>query len=179
MNEPAFSWTSERTDLLKELWIDKKLTAEIIAERLGAPSRNAVLGKVNRLGLSRPRPPKPPKGPPVARRGGFRPHPTTAPLVPDAAPPAAAGPPCSLLDLTNATCRWPLGDGPPFMFCGDPTADLANGQPYCPAHTRMARSSGRDYSDDQRAALAGRGRRRLGIKDIGVEKVNPITLEGA
>jgi GcrA cell cycle regulator len=47
---------------------------------------------------------------------------------------------CSLLDLTNETCRWPIGDPGEtgFYFCGTPSADLAAGQPYCPCHMREA-----------------------------------------
>lgn len=44
------SWTEERVEQLKALWTEG-LTATQIAERLGGLSRNAVLGKVNRLGL--------------------------------------------------------------------------------------------------------------------------------
>lgn len=45
------SWTSERVDLLKKLWTDG-LSASQIAAELGGVTRNAVIGKVHRLGLS-------------------------------------------------------------------------------------------------------------------------------
>ena len=46
---------------------------------------------------------------------------------------------CGLLKLSNERCRWPITeDGPPFTFCGSPSADLGEGQPYCAAHARMA-----------------------------------------
>ena len=45
------SWTDERIDRLKAMWADGS-TASQIAEDLGGVSRNAVIGKVHRLGLS-------------------------------------------------------------------------------------------------------------------------------
>jgi GcrA cell cycle regulator len=53
------SWTDERIDRLKSLWM-QGMTASQIAEELGGVSRNAVIGKAHRLGLqSRPSPVKP------------------------------------------------------------------------------------------------------------------------
>src|SRR5215213_8735913 len=45
------SWTDERVELLKKLWADG-LSASQIAGELGGITRNAVIGKVHRLGLS-------------------------------------------------------------------------------------------------------------------------------
>lgn len=39
-----------------------------------------------------------------------------------------------LIDLENCHCRFPYGKEPPFKYCGDPTADLVGGRPYCAAH---------------------------------------------
>jgi GcrA cell cycle regulator len=50
MNE-AGAWTDERVELLKKLWSDG-LSASQIAAELGNVTRNAVIGKVHRLGLS-------------------------------------------------------------------------------------------------------------------------------
>ncbi|HEV7257365.1 MAG TPA: GcrA family cell cycle regulator [Bosea sp. (in: a-proteobacteria)] len=50
MNE-AGAWTEERVELLKKLWSDG-LSASQIAAELGNVTRNAVIGKVHRLGLS-------------------------------------------------------------------------------------------------------------------------------
>src|SRR5215471_11289713 len=44
-------WTDERVELLKKLWTDG-LSASQIAAELGGITRNAVIGKVHRLGLS-------------------------------------------------------------------------------------------------------------------------------
>ena len=45
------SWNDERVELLKKLWAEG-LSASQIAGRLGGVTRNAVIGKVHRLGLS-------------------------------------------------------------------------------------------------------------------------------
>lgn len=45
------SWTDERIELLKKLW-GEGLSARQIADQLGGITRNAVIGKVHRLGLS-------------------------------------------------------------------------------------------------------------------------------
>lgn len=45
------SWTDERVELLKKMWIEGQ-SASQIAKELGGVTRNAVIGKVHRLGLS-------------------------------------------------------------------------------------------------------------------------------
>src|SRR5258705_8478783 len=45
------SWTDGRVELLKKLWAEG-LSASQIAGELGGITRNAVIGKVHRLGLS-------------------------------------------------------------------------------------------------------------------------------
>ncbi|HLS18833.1 MAG TPA: GcrA family cell cycle regulator [Paracoccaceae bacterium] len=45
------SWTDERVETLKELWAEGK-SASQIAKEMGGVTRNAVIGKVHRLGLS-------------------------------------------------------------------------------------------------------------------------------
>src|ERR1700761_3308355 len=72
-------WTDERVELLKKLWQDG-LSASQIAKQLGGVTRNAVIGKVHRLGLSgRDTPSKPARtvfnGPQPAR-------PVTVPSAP-------------------------------------------------------------------------------------------------
>ena len=47
----TMGWTDERVELLKKLWQDG-LSASQIAKQLGGVTRNAVIGKVHRLGLS-------------------------------------------------------------------------------------------------------------------------------
>ncbi|APX22267.1 MAG: GcrA cell cycle regulator [Rhodobacteraceae bacterium] len=45
------SWTDERVELLKKMWAEGQ-SASQIAKELGGVTRNAVIGKVHRLGLS-------------------------------------------------------------------------------------------------------------------------------
>lgn len=56
-NRPGGSWTEELVEKLKALWQIQSLSATQIGNRLGGLSRNAVLGKVFRLGLE-PRGPR-------------------------------------------------------------------------------------------------------------------------
>ena len=45
------SWSDERVEVLKKLWGEGQ-SASQIAKELGGVTRNAVIGKVHRLGLS-------------------------------------------------------------------------------------------------------------------------------
>lgn len=45
------SWTDERVEILKRMWGEGQ-SASLIAKELGGVTRNAVIGKVHRLGLS-------------------------------------------------------------------------------------------------------------------------------
>jgi len=45
------SWTDERVETLKKMWGEGQ-SASQIAKELGGVTRNAVIGKVHRLGLS-------------------------------------------------------------------------------------------------------------------------------
>src|SRR6056297_4364671 len=47
----AMSWSDERVELLKKMWGEGQ-SASQIAKELGGVTRNAVIGKVHRLGLS-------------------------------------------------------------------------------------------------------------------------------
>ncbi len=46
------SWTDERVELLRQLWLDGKSASQISAAIGGGLTRNAVIGKVHRLGLA-------------------------------------------------------------------------------------------------------------------------------
>jgi GcrA cell cycle regulator len=110
-------------------------------------SKNSIIGRRDRLGLSKSHPLKnvskrPRKGrvlklhkPPMARAPLPPPEPV---IVDDLRIPRAQR--LTLVDLKNHHCRFPVGEpgAPDFFFCGAPTADLAGGRPYCAAHTRRA-----------------------------------------
>lgn len=118
-------WTDERVELLKEMWT-AGYSARQIAEKLGGTTRNAVIGKANRLGLSKPTKSAITR---KQKREAQRP-----PVV------EIPGPGATLLNLTSTTCRWPQGHPgePGFAFCG---ARTAPGQPYCPYHASIAYQS--------------------------------------
>ena len=149
------SWTDERVETLKKLWADG-LSASQIAAELGGITRNAVIGKVHRLGLSgrakspssaAPRPRKPRAGSHMLRvsRSSMRGNTALAhayeldiepepQLIDNVIP---LGQRRSLLELTEETCRWPIGDPgtADFFFCGGPAITSL---PYCAYHSRVA-----------------------------------------
>ncbi len=149
------SWTDERVETLKKLWAEGHSASQIAGE-LGGVTRNAVIGKVHRLGLAgrakspastAPRPRKPRAASHMLR--GSRPSTrgNTAlahayELEVDAEPEfidnvIPLGQRRSLLELTEETCRWPIGDPgtPEFFFCG---GQALTSLPYCAYHSRVA-----------------------------------------
>ncbi len=196
------SWTDERVETLKKMWAEGQ-SASQIAKELGSVTRNAVIGKVHRLGLSnrvgpggkddgddaempagaapaeplRPAAPEAPRAAEPATRSAAAPQPAAE--RPAAAAPAAAAviqpiplrkaiipagqplPPqpsaneispealasvrevekrarkLTLMELTERTCKWPIGDPATedFWFCGLPSVA---GKPYCEAHVGVA-----------------------------------------
>jgi GcrA cell cycle regulator len=151
------TWNDERVELLKKLWTDG-LSASQIASELGGITRNAVIGKVHRLGLSgraktpasavpRPRKPRAPAHMMRVSRPALRGNTALAPvhsyelevepepqLVENIVP---MGQRCTLLELSEDKCHWPIGDpgSQEFFFCGGKTVD---GLPYCGYHSRLA-----------------------------------------
>lgn len=198
------SWTDERIETLTRMWSAGQ-SASQIAKELGGVTRNAVIGKVHRLGLSnrnetdavatntaaatettqtQPKAKAAPKEKPASK-----PAPTakaeTAPKVkppvtepPDPEPVTQSAQPAfvarrsivpagqplppqpsaneispealatvrevekkarklSLMELTERTCKWPIGDPATekFWFCGLPSQA---GKPYCEAHVGVA-----------------------------------------
>jgi GcrA cell cycle regulator len=160
------SWTEERVELLKKLW-SEGLSASQIAAELGGITRNAVIGKVHRLGLSG-RAKSASNGAPRQRKARAPTHMlrigrsirgNTA-LAPVYDIEAEAEPelvdniiPISqrrtILELTEATCRWPVGDpgAGDFFFCGGNTM---GSMPYCPLHARIAYQPAADRRRDRR-----------------------------
>jgi GcrA cell cycle regulator len=207
------SWTDERVETLKKMWAEGQ-SASQIAKELGGVTRNAVIGKVHRLGLSNrvgpgtpaedegtaasapaattPSPAAPAKPAPAPRAVAPEPAPRPAPAAPAPQPVAAestappmdsstitfsptapiplrkaiipAGQPLppqpsaneispealasvrevekrakklTLMELTERTCKWPIGDPATedFWFCGLPSVA---GKPYCEAHVGVA-----------------------------------------
>ena len=142
-------WTEERVEMLKRLWQDG-LSASQIAKQLCGVTRNAVIGKVHRLGLSgratpskpqrtvfkAPRPARPAQASPSAPRRIAEPvsaaHPAPAPVRYVDETPGTA----TVLTLGAHMCKWPIGDpsSNEFSFCGR----RAGESPYCVEHARVA-----------------------------------------
>jgi GcrA cell cycle regulator len=154
--EKLMAWTDERVELLKKLW-SEGLSASQIAGRLGGVTRNAVIGKVHRLGLSgRATTSRLNSSRPRSRISGSRRaakprfatvgnlalralyHPDAEPFVPhfeELDIPVAERK--TLQMLTECSCRWPIGDPqlPEFHFCN---RNKVPGLPYCEFHARRA-----------------------------------------
>ena len=157
--ETAMSWNDERVETLKKLWQDG-LSASQIAGRIGGVTRNAVIGKVHRLGLSgrattsrvkSHRPRRTPNATNVKRlnnkprfaqignsavrslyTGDVETY--TAPIEEMIIPLAERK---YIQTLTETSCRWPIGDPQheDFHFCGK---GKVTGLPYCEHHARRA-----------------------------------------
>lgn len=179
------SWTDERVEQLKKMWSEGQ-SASQIAKELGGVTRNAVIGKVHRLGLSnraggaapaqgngaaaKPAEEAPAAAPapeakvtePAAEPSSVQPA-TVTPINPrkNIIPAGQPLPPqpsaneispealasvrevekkarkISLMELTERTCKWPIGDPATddFWFCGLP---VQAGKPYCEAHVGVA-----------------------------------------
>src|ERR1700734_1676503 len=144
----VLTWSDERVEQLKKLW-EGGLSASQIAAELGNVTRNAVIGKVHRLGLSRPAqspPPAPPRprkarpaqqmmrvSRPVSRGNTALAHAFEVELEPDPIAYDNVVPMSqrlSLLELNEAPCHWPIGDpsSSEFFFCG---GKARTSPPYC------------------------------------------------
>lgn len=139
------AWTDERVDQLKKLWAEG-LSASQIAGRMGGVTRNAVIGKVHRLGLSgRATPARPQRGRAPERPRDFSSGLTagrdTKPVIaePEFIAPLVleSGDKATVPTLARSMCKWPIGDPTreDFHFCGQHSTA---GKPYCAYHARMA-----------------------------------------
>ncbi len=153
------TWTTERVDQLRS-FLTAGLTCSQIAAEIGV-TRNAVIGKIHRLGLSPGRPrgrqpsalaqrmrteratpalPRPPRSP-IAQllRAMTKTEGVNVVRFPSATemPAVESVKHCSLLELDSNGCRWPLGDPgkADFGFCGN---DSIAGVSYCAGHARLA-----------------------------------------
>jgi len=108
-------WTDEKIARLKKLW-SEGLTTAAIGKQLGV-SKNAVVGKVHRLGLEG-------RSSPIKRQqkteAKKKPHPIF-----------------TLANMSSWSCRWPSGDPQQadFQFCGH---TVKEGKPYCAEHCGIA-----------------------------------------
>jgi len=147
-------WTEDRVGALTKLWLEGQSASQIAKQLGGGVTRNAVIGKVHRLGLSgraapsqparasfrttRPRPaPQPAQAPSAPRRieaVQSRPAAAVTPSVPAPMPdlPGTA----TVMTLGAHMCKWPIGDpsSAEFSFCGRRASEGV----YCVEHARVA-----------------------------------------
>ncbi len=159
--EAVLAWTDERGEQLRRLWLDGLSASRIAGELAGGVTRNAVIGKVHRLGLSgRIKAPAVAAGirPKLAKPAEAAPQrPTVLPVRGNVALAASYQPAAmplrrsssedrvvsmvenvTIMDLRDSMCRWPVGDpsSSEFRYCGG-KASVGEG-PYCKLHSRMA-----------------------------------------
>lgn len=174
------SWTDERVELLRKAWMEGN-SASQIAKLLGhGLTRNAVIGKVHRLGLAgrakapgaagtparssasqqSARPVVSPRTVQAVRivRGAtaFAIQPQTtlelaSPVIESVVIPMSVR--VTIVELKEAMCRWPLGDpaSPEFRYCGSPS----HAGPYCSYHGGLAYqpADARQRDRDRRLSL--------------------------
>jgi GcrA cell cycle regulator len=167
------SWTEERIELLQKLWLEGMSASRIASELANGLTRNAVIGKVYRLGLSgrtkatatvepspRPRhksaqrPSSPPPAVAIVQGNtalALTPVEIEAPApVPIKDVVISMTEPVTIVDLREAMCRWPIGDPtlPEFRFCG--AARIPGAGPYCAHHAGIAYQPHQDRRRERR-----------------------------
>jgi GcrA cell cycle regulator len=158
-------WTDERVELLRKLWLEGHSASQIAKQLAGGVTRNAVIGKVHRLGLggrttpasrAQARPLPRPVAKPIVRPQIVRPvvqraaptanQPRTDMMEYDAAPaPVVAmvdpvrredGRLHDVLSINDKMCKFPIGDpGDADFGFCGRSVDSAR---YCPAHCAVA-----------------------------------------
>ncbi|THD45774.1 MAG: GcrA cell cycle regulator [Bradyrhizobium sp.] len=158
------SWTDERVELLRQLWLDGRSASQISAQLGHGVTRNAVIGKVHRLGLagrakapaaSTPRA-TPQRSAPRSNGGGgggggvrtvvrganalamvTEPALDTRPVFREEDVVVPMSLRVTIVELKEAMCRWPLGDPTTaeFRYCGSPSGGAG---PYCVHHGKLA-----------------------------------------
>ena len=145
-------WTEDRVGALKKLWLEGQSASQIAKQLGGGVTRNAVIGKVHRLGLSgraapsqparttfrparvRPAAPAQPSAP--RRIEAVQPRPMVAAPTPPAPPLPDMPGTATVLTLGAHMCKWPIGDpsSQEFSFCGRRASEGV----YCMEHARVA-----------------------------------------
>jgi len=173
------AWTDEQVELLRQLWLDGRSASQISAQLGHGLTRNAVIGKVHRLGLAgrakSPPPAASPRSVPTRRLaqrpnsgGGGRAAVRGATALALSAEPMLEAQPVfyddvvvpmslrvTIVELKEAMCRWPLGDptSPEFRYCGSPTLGVG---PYCAYHGKLAYQPAQDRRRERERRFLGR-----------------------
>ena len=129
------SWTHERIEQLKKLW-EAGYTASNIATELGGITRNAVIGKAHRLGLSGRMKSKSKVSSVSIVRKRKMPVNKNSKII-ELTTSVEPMNPTSFADIKDGLCRWPLGEPEDldFKFCG---RKCAEGIIYCTEHHSLA-----------------------------------------
>jgi GcrA cell cycle regulator len=154
------SWTNERIELLQKLWLEGCSASRIAGELGAGVTRNAVIGKVFRLGLSGRVESVAGHVPPSSHQKASRrsaPQRSSAhasigntalalqPMVVEDLRPQVVRDvvvpicePVTIMDLRESMCRWPMGDPTQseFRYCG--AKKLPGQGPYCSCHAGIA-----------------------------------------
>ncbi|MCK5911395.1 MAG: GcrA cell cycle regulator [Caulobacter sp.] len=137
----ASTWTDDRIEILGALWREGLSAAQIARRLAGGVTRNAVIGKIHRLGLARRakpsrlaarRPSRPPRAPSPPRARPVSPARPAASIAREIEGPGLA----AVLSIGAHACRWPIGDPKDegFSLCGRPARRGA----FCLAHGALA-----------------------------------------
>jgi len=146
-------WTEDRVGALKKLWLEGQSASQIAKQLGGGVTRNAVIGKVHRLGLSgRAAPSQPARVATTLRPARTRTTPPVQPSAPrriEAVQPRPVAPvpvpveravelegTATVMTLGAHMCKWPIGDpsSREFSFCGRRASEGV----YCGEHARVA-----------------------------------------
>ena len=169
LSEAKMSWTDERVELLRQLWLDGRSASQISAQLGLGVTRNAVIGKVHRLGLSGRTKSSAPAAPRVRQRAAPLHRPPAAHrhsgvshsvrgntalalnadhlmemrsiVYEDVVVPISLR--VTIVELKESMCRWPLGDptSAEFRYCGSQSTGSG---PYCSPHGKMAYQPAQD-----------------------------------
>jgi GcrA cell cycle regulator len=152
------AWNSSQVTMLEEMW-----AAGLSGSEIGAAvgkSRSAVLGMVRRRKLPfrvtlQRRPPGLPAKPKrklymTARRKAAvhvsadipMPKPEPVQFLDDVWSPLTGARPVTMEALAKGMCKWPIGEGRPYLFCGCPAMD---GRSYCASHDARSKGNGTSY----------------------------------
>ena len=148
-----FIWTEKNVETVRRMWADR-ISASKIAAKIGAPTRNIVIGKIHRMGFARnpvkvalrhlpERPaPAPLPEPTVVAEQDTRRLPKVLKVDVFTAPEGAYL--VTIDELSSrGDCRWPYGHRPPYLYCGKPATDCS----YCCEHGKLA------YASDARPTM--------------------------
>ena len=123
----TFKWTPQNVQKLTKM-LAKGMSARQIAEDFGV-TRNSVIGKANRLGLSVQAEKKAKASSPAkAEKPKKAPAKVKREIIHIAQPTSPT---------SESACQWPIGDPgtPEFKFCYEPAKA---GRPYCEEHCDIA-----------------------------------------